>query len=237
MQLNDEFSDDFSQVSGWKGLGGAARGPGCPDPHRAPAGVVHPQAVEIIPGRFYATALKRPESLSRSAIACSSLCYCIDHDLVRGAARGVAWHGMGAAGGGARSWRSECARHDGGRTLGAAAPRQAPPPRARLTQAPHAPRALPPQLYEPFYADFGPLNLGRTYRFCQITARLLKVGARAHTRGGGGGLPARRTRAAAALSIPRHLGRVDNTFNRPVSLCRRSPGGQAARKARLPVLR
>ncbi|GBF88358.1 serine threonine specific phosphatase [Raphidocelis subcapitata] len=70
------------------------------------------QAVEIIPGRFYAIAVKRPDSLSRSPIACSSLCYCIDHDL----------------------------------------------------------------LYEPFYADFGPLNLGRTYRFCQITARLLKEG-------------------------------------------------------------
>ena len=33
-------------------------------------------------------------------------------------------------------------------------------------------------VYEPFYADFGPLNLGRTYRFCQITSRLLEEGAR-----------------------------------------------------------
>jgi hypothetical protein len=32
-----------------------------------------------------------------------------------------------------------------------------------------------PQVYEPFYADFGPLNMGRTFRFCEITARLLKV--------------------------------------------------------------
>jgi hypothetical protein len=31
------------------------------------------------------------------------------------------------------------------------------------------------KVYEPFYADFGPLNLGRTYRFCEITARLLRV--------------------------------------------------------------
>ncbi|KIZ02856.1 protein phosphatase [Monoraphidium neglectum] len=30
------------------------------------------------------------------------------------------------------------------------------------------------ELYEPFYADFGPLNLGRTYRFCEITSRLLQ---------------------------------------------------------------
>ncbi|GLI67909.1 hypothetical protein VaNZ11_012235 [Volvox africanus] len=29
-------------------------------------------------------------------------------------------------------------------------------------------------LYEPFFADFGPLNLGRTYRFCQKTKQLLQ---------------------------------------------------------------
>lgn len=32
------------------------------------------------------------------------------------------------------------------------------------------------QLYEPFYADFGPLNLGKTYRFCEQTKQLLLVG-------------------------------------------------------------
>lgn len=31
------------------------------------------------------------------------------------------------------------------------------------------------QLYEPFYADFGPLNLGKTYRFCEHTKQLLQV--------------------------------------------------------------
>ncbi len=31
------------------------------------------------------------------------------------------------------------------------------------------------QLYEPFFADFGPLNLGKTYRFCQKTKQLLQV--------------------------------------------------------------
>lgn len=31
------------------------------------------------------------------------------------------------------------------------------------------------QVYEPFYADFGPLNLGKTYRFCARTAELLEV--------------------------------------------------------------
>lgn len=31
------------------------------------------------------------------------------------------------------------------------------------------------QLYEPFFADFGPLNLGKTYRFCMRTQALLAV--------------------------------------------------------------
>ena len=31
------------------------------------------------------------------------------------------------------------------------------------------------QLYEPFFADFGPLNLGKTYRFCARTNQLLQV--------------------------------------------------------------
>lgn len=30
-------------------------------------------------------------------------------------------------------------------------------------------------VYEPFFADFGPLNLGCTYRFCQKINTLLKV--------------------------------------------------------------
>ncbi|KAF8072515.1 CDC14A [Scenedesmus sp. PABB004] len=32
-------------------------------------------------------------------------------------------------------------------------------------------------LYEPFYADFGPLNLGKTYRFCEHTRALLQARA------------------------------------------------------------
>jgi len=47
----------------------------------------------------------------------------------------------------------------------------------KTTYTQHQPNL--PQLYEPFYADFGPLNLGRTYRFCEITARMIKVGAAA----------------------------------------------------------
>ena len=47
---------------------------------------------------------------------------------------------------------------------------------ATLTPAPALPPTIhPPQLYEPFYADFGPLNLGKTYRFCARTAELLEV--------------------------------------------------------------
>lgn len=37
-------------------------------------------------------------------------------------------------------------------------------------------------LYEPFFADFGPLNLGRTYRFCQRTAELLQEAERHNKR-------------------------------------------------------
>jgi Dual specificity protein phosphatase, N-terminal half len=33
------------------------------------------------------------------------------------------------------------------------------------------------QLYEPFDKDFGPLNLGLAYRFCQRMNHLLEVGA------------------------------------------------------------
>ena len=33
-------------------------------------------------------------------------------------------------------------------------------------------------VYEPFCADFGPLNLGNTFRFCQKLSALLKVQAR-----------------------------------------------------------
>jgi len=36
-------------------------------------------------------------------------------------------------------------------------------------------RAARAQLYEPFYADFGPLNLGHAYKFCRRTAELVQV--------------------------------------------------------------
>ncbi len=35
------------------------------------------------------------------------------------------------------------------------------------------------QLYEPFFADFGPLNLGRTARFCRQIHDFLQVCSRA----------------------------------------------------------
>lgn len=33
------------------------------------------------------------------------------------------------------------------------------------------------QVYEPFAADFGPLNMGSTFRFCQQALSLLAVGS------------------------------------------------------------
>jgi hypothetical protein len=178
--------------------GRAPPGPGArplaPDPaSRARAGRPRrPQAVEIVPGRYFMTILKRPDALARSPIAAASICYCIDHDLVRAAAP--------------RRRRAASPRRRRATTsspflpaatraplllplapaawppLGCAPrPRLWPPPtapRRRRPMPPPGPRPLAPlQVYEPFYADFGPLNLGRTYRFCEITARLLKVRA------------------------------------------------------------
>ena len=34
---------------------------------------------------------------------------------------------------------------------------------------------LVPQVYQPFFADFGPLNLGQAFRFCQKLRAALKV--------------------------------------------------------------
>jgi hypothetical protein len=31
------------------------------------------------------------------------------------------------------------------------------------------------QLFEPFFADFGPLNLGKAYRYCRTTRELLQA--------------------------------------------------------------
>ena len=38
------------------------------------------------------------------------------------------------------------------------------------------------QVYEPFFADFGPLNLGKTYRFCQKVNAYLAEGERVKRR-------------------------------------------------------
>eukprot|EP00775_Hariotina_reticulata_P004251 gene4251-4502_t len=71
-----------------------------------------PQAVEIIPGRYYVAFLRTPaaDALHKSALAASNVVYSIDDSL----------------------------------------------------------------LYEPFYADFGPLNLGKTFHFCESTKQLLQ---------------------------------------------------------------
>eukprot|EP00899_Mesostigma_viride_P029380 jgi/Mesvir1/9627/Mv07817-RA.1 len=38
-----------------------------------------------------------------------------------------------------------------------------------------APKRAKP-VYQPFFADFGPLNLGQTYRYCELLRHILKVG-------------------------------------------------------------
>lgn len=75
-------------------------------------------AQEIIAGRFYFVALRRPDNARSSAIAAANICYSIDEEL----------------------------------------------------------------LYEPFFADFGPLNLGRSYRYCKKTQALLQEAERSKKR-------------------------------------------------------
>ena len=64
-------------------------------------------------------------------------------------------------GGGAECWAG----------LGACGAATAAPP-SHASRSPHPPS---PQLYEPFYADFGPLNLGKAHRFVLRTAELLQA--------------------------------------------------------------
>lgn len=52
---------------------------------------------------------------------------------------------------------------------------QSPAPGLVIALPSHVSRACALQLYEPFYADFGPLNLGKTHRFCEHTKQLLQV--------------------------------------------------------------
>ena len=50
-------------------------------------------------------------------------------------------------------------------------------PSLSLSPPPRSPSSLPSptQLYEPFYEDFGPLNLGKTHKFIMRTHQLLQV--------------------------------------------------------------
>ena len=58
-------------------------------------------------------------------------------------------------------------------------------------------------MYEPFYADFGPLNLGLAFSFCQKTKRLLEVGMNIQTEQ----LPQKlRKQAASQLNCLQGLG-------------------------------
>lgn len=116
------------------------------------------QAVEIIPGRYYVVVLRHPDGVLRSPIAASSICYCIDQDLVRAGTVAAAQSDL----------------HVGQPPACAAAGLHAVC-NARTSFLITSCSSCPLQLYEPFFQDFGPLNLGRTYRFCEITSRLLQV--------------------------------------------------------------
>jgi len=75
-------------------------------------------AQPIVEGRLYFCALRHPAALRTSHLATTSICYCVDDQL----------------------------------------------------------------LYEPFFADFGPLNLGKAYRYCKQTQELLQEADRSKKR-------------------------------------------------------
>jgi len=58
------------------------------------------------------------------------------------------------------------------------------------------------QVYEPFYADFGPLNLGRAFRYCELAARLLQESDRRRAAASAPAPGAAAPAAAAAAGAP-----------------------------------
>lgn len=113
-------------------------------------------AQEIIAGKLYFVALRRPDNVRSSSIAAANMCYSIDEEL----------------------------------------------------------------LYEPFFADFGPLNLGRAYRYCKKTQALLQDAERSKKRLFYYCGPHQNQRANAAVLVGMYqilfLGRSADDSYRPV---------------------
>ena len=107
--------------------------------------------MEIIPEKLSFVALRRPDGLSASPIARKSLCFGIDNELVR--------------------------------FLATRTPKCSPKTTIAILAFSTASMicmhlifvALVAQLFEPFFAEFGPLNLGLAYRFCEKLTSYLKV--------------------------------------------------------------
>lgn len=111
-----------------------------------------------MPEKLYFVSLRRAEALSASPTARKSICFSIDNELV-GFARPVV------------TGRFAHAKPSYHRVFRCPHRKKPRPPQARQLTPPLA--SL--QIYEPFFADFGPLNLGQAYRFCEKTSAMLKV--------------------------------------------------------------
>lgn len=122
-----------------------------------------PQVVDVIDGAFALAAVRDEAAFAQTALARASVCYSVDRELVsfckkkkrrRRASEQGPKTGEGRGG-------------PGGLAIGLARG-QGPAPS-------HTATPDSPQLYEPFYEDFGPLNLGKTHKFVMRTHQLLQV--------------------------------------------------------------
>ena len=111
------------------------------------------QGVDILPGllKFLCGPPATWEAVQIECKRAKALCYCIDTEMVRLVAPRCGW------------WtpNSSFAR-SAGLVI-----------RRKPEWAKHC--AVRCQEYEPFFGDFGPLNMGHTYNFCMRTNALLLV--------------------------------------------------------------
>ncbi len=101
--------------------------------------------------------LTAPEHLRFSPLAAASVCFSVDNDLVR----------AGRAAHPATRCVTAATRPKAGAALSFSLGRHA--------------CAAPRQVYEPFFADFGPLNMSCAFRFCQRALAALEARVPAHT--------------------------------------------------------
>ena len=106
------------------------------------------QGVEVVPGlfRFLCGPPATFESVAAECDRSGAICFCIDNDMVRC---------FIPLAGSVHAWSG--------------------PSSSLVAFGYTEPACEPPQVYEPFFGDFGPLNLGHTYNFCKRVNDLLHV--------------------------------------------------------------